>query len=110
MIKNLTPHRVAIVGLDGTEVAVYPPSGLVARAAQADQSVGTVEGIEVVRTTFGVPTDLPDPEEGTWLIVSLATANAAKAAGRITDDLLLTSNPVRDDGGRIVGCRRFAIL
>ena len=110
MIKNLTPHRVAIVGADGAEVAVYPPSGLVARAAQADQPVGTVEGIEVVRTTFGAPTDLPDPEEGTWLIVSLATANAAKATGRTTDDLLLTSSPVRDDSGRIVGCRRFATL
>lgn len=110
MIKNLTPHRVAIVGADDAELAAYPPSGLVARAAQVDQPVGMVEGIEVVHTTFGAPTDLPDPEEETWLIVSLATANAAKAAGRTTDDLLLTSGPVRDDGGRIIGCRRFATL
>ena len=110
MISNLTPHQVAVVDADGTEIAVYPPSGLVARAAQTDQLVGAVEGIEVVRTTFGAPTDLPEPEEGTWFIVSLATANAAKATGRITNDLLLTSGPVRDDSGRIIGCRRFATL
>ena len=109
-ILNLTPHTITIIDAEGTEVAVFPPTGTVARAVQVDQPVGEVEGVKVVRTTFGDPTDLPDPREGVWLVVSLATANAAKAAGRPVDDLLLTSSPVRDAAGRIIGCRQFACL
>ena len=108
-ILNLTPHAVNIVK-DGEELLSIPPSGVVARATQSDVTVGQVEGIEVVRTTFGDSTDLPDPVEGVWLVVSLATATAAKAAGRTVDDLLLTSGPVRDVDGRIIGCQRFARL
>lgn len=107
-ILNLTPHQIVVVDANGAEMAVYPPTGTVARAAQADEVVGEIEGIEVVKTSFGAPTDLPAPEEGVWLVVSLATANAAREAGRTVDDLLLTSGPVRDSDGRIIGCRRFA--
>ena len=107
-ILNLTPHQITILDANGAEVAVFPPTGTVARAAQSDETCGVVEGIEVVKTTFGKPTNLPAPKEGVWLVVSLATANAALAAGRPVEDLLLTSSPVRDETGRIIGCRRFA--
>ncbi|MBQ1298367.1 hypothetical protein IIY24_00815 [Candidatus Saccharibacteria bacterium] len=107
-ILNLTPHTINLIAENGETVMVIPPSGVVARATQTDQVCGEVEGIEVVKTSFGAPTDLPEPCEGVYLVVSLATANAARTTGRSTDDLLLTSSPVRDEGGRIIGCRRFA--
>lgn len=107
MIRNLTPHTVTIVDENG-DVALELPSEGVARAAQTDVPAGEVDGIPVVRTTFGNPDGLPEAEEGVFLVVSVITANAARAAGRGTEDLLLTSNPVRDAEGRIVGCRALA--
>lgn len=108
-IKNLTPHAIYIVGENDNVVAMFQSEG-VARAEQKDEPAGELNGIPLVKSTFGEPIDLPDPEENTYLIVSLVTANAAKAAGRTTEDLLLTSGLVRDEQGRIIGCNAFAIV
>ena len=131
-IMNLTPHSVivlrddaegAIVGTTGfgpaakeskfSLVAEYKPVGKVARAAQKDELKGELEidghKVPVIKTIFGEPTDLPEAEEGTMLIVSILTAQAAKAAGRKGDDLIITSDPVRDAAGKIIGCRKFAV-
>jgi hypothetical protein len=112
-IINLTPHAVNLVDADGNAVATYEPTGTIARAAQTDIKVGEVEvapgvNVDVVNTSFGEPTDLPDPVEGIYLVVSILTAQAAKAHGRQVDDLLVTSDPVRSSEGRIIGCKRFA--
>ena len=108
-IKNLTPHAVTILQENGSVFRVFPSEG-VARASQSQVYAGHLDGIELVRTSFGAPIGLPDPEQDTYYIVSLATANAARASGRQVDDLLLTSDPVRDSEGRIIGCRRLALL
>lgn len=104
IIRNLTPHAATVMSNDGEVVATFPSEG-VARAAQADVQVGEINGIPIVKTTFGEVVDLPAPEEGVYLIISIITLNAARAGGRSTDDLLITSGPVRDDSGRIIGCK-----
>ena len=103
-IVNLTPHAATVIGNDGEVVATFPSAGI-ARAAQTDVKVGEINGIPIVETTFGEVVDLPEPQEGVMLIVSIITLNAARAGGRPTDDLLITSGPVRDDSGRIIGCK-----
>ena len=108
-IVNLTPHTVSILAEDGTVFREFPSEGL-ARASQSQVYAGEIDGIELVRTSFGAPIGLPEPQMDTYYIVSLATANAARYAGRRVDDLLLTSDPVRDAEGRIIGCRRLALL
>lgn len=108
-ILNLTPHAVNIMAEDGTVVATFEPTGTVARASQSAEHVGEVNGIEIVSMKFGSTVDLPEPQEDTFFIVSVITINAAKAGGRTTSDLLMTADPVRDDAGRIIGCRRFAV-
>lgn len=108
-IVNLTPHVVSIVNEDGTVRATLPSEG-VARASQTAERVGELDGIELVSMKFGEPEDLPEFKEGTYYVVSIITANAAKAVGRRVDDLLITSDPVRDADGRIVGCKRFALV
>jgi S-adenosylmethionine hydrolase len=104
-VLNLTPHEVKVVDGDGNVTLSIPSSG-VARATQTDEVVGSLElegqTVTVVSTVFGEVT------EGVRIVVSVITANAARAQGRATDDLLLTSGPVRDSEGRIVGCTRFA--
>lgn len=115
IVINLTPHEVNLVDNEGNPVAAFEPTGTIARAAQKDVKVGAVEvapgiNVDVVNTTYGEPTDLPQFKEGTYYVVSILTAQAAKAHGRTTSDLLVTSDPVRNDEGRIIGCKRFARL
>lgn len=108
-ICNLTPHAVNLVGDDGNVIRTYEPIGL-ARAEQMSVVCGTLDGIELVKTVFGKVEGLPDYQEGVFYIVSAITANAAKAEGRITADLLIVSDAVRNDQGQIIGCRRFAVI
>lgn len=106
-VVNLTPHEVKVYGDDDVVIASFPSRGQ-ARARQHDVPVGEIKSIPVVETGFGEVTGLPEPAEGTVFIVSVITVNAARAQGRTTDDLLITSNAVRDGQGRIIGCRAFA--
>lgn len=131
-IVNLTPHAIQILVKDsegpikaqvgfgrtaqwGTfrQVAELPSEG-VARAATTTEPAGSIEvnGIELplTRTVFGEVQDLPDPVNGIKLIVSLVTANAAAAAGRTTDDLLIVGETVRDAEGRIIGATGFGAV
>lgn len=108
-IINLTPHAVNIVAEDGTVKAAFPSEGI-ARASQVAEHAGELEGIELVTMKFGEPEDLPEYAEGTYYVVSIITANAAKAVGRRVDDLLITADPMRDADGRIIGCKRFALV
>lgn len=110
-LVNLTPHALVLVSEDGNVLATIPSSG-VARAQQTDEPVGTLEvaghAVTVVKTVFGETVDLPEPAEQVAYVVSIITANAARAQGRSTDDLLITSGLVRDGQGRIIGCTRLA--
>ena len=108
-IRNLTPHAVNIIAENGTVKATFEPTGIVARATQQAEHVGEVNGIELVSMVFGATVDLPEPEDDVMLIVSIITINAAKAQGRTTSDLLMTADPVRNESGQIIGCRRFAV-
>lgn len=108
-IINMTPHTVNIVAQDGTIMASFPSEGI-ARASQTAEHVGELDGIELVSMKFGKTEDLPAQEDGVYYIVSVITANAAKAEGRGTDDLVITADPVRDVDGRIIGCKRFALV
>lgn len=108
-IVNLTPHEVKIVDGGNNVVAVFPSDG-VARASQHDVLVDEINSIPVVKTEFGEVLGLPEPAEDTVFIVSRITVEVARARGLNTDDLLITSGAVRDDQGRIVGCRALARL
>lgn len=106
-VVNLTPHEVTVLDDDDVVIKTYPSEGL-ARARQTNVLVGCLDGTPVVRTEFGEVTGLPEPAEGKVYVVSIITANAAKAHGRTTDDLLVTSSSVYNDQGRVIGCRAFA--
>ena len=108
-IVNLTPHALNFMpeGPDGPTVTI-PPSGLVARCAVDRVQVNTiaVDGITVPvnRTQFGAVTDLPDPQPDTIYIVSSLVAQAVPDR----QDVYITDDAVRDDQGRIIGCRALA--
>lgn len=108
MIKNLTPHVVTIIAENGNAIATFEPEGVVARAGQVSRPVGDIEGVEIVSMSFSNTIDLPEPQAGVFLIVSVITLDAAIAQGRKCGDLLMTADPVRNESGQIIGCRRLA--
>lgn len=114
-IRNLTPHSVVVHEI------TFAPSGVIARATEEPTSADPIRlsipdpnGAPTDRITFDVPTsttrytglvDLPDPQPGVYLIVSMVIPPVAAARGRWTGDLLVPGQQVRDTAGRIVGCR-----
>lgn len=120
-LVNATPHVVSIY-LDGPFSATpsiidVRPSGILARATEIrepdalfDFTLATggepVAQVVVNRVVYGELSGLPEPTAGTYYIVSRVAAEAGKAAGR--DDLLVVDQTVRDDQGRIIGCRALA--
>lgn len=100
---NLTPHAINFLDEKNNLVACIPSSGI-ARAAQKRVPISTVNGIVVNRTEYGEVEGLPGPAKDTIYIVSVLTAQAAPDR----NDLYIVDDTVRDDQGRIVGCRALA--
>lgn len=114
-IRNLTPHAVVVHEI------TFAPSGVIARATEESTpgepirlSIPDPTGAPADRITFEVPTsttaytglvDLPEPEPGVYLIVSMVVMQVAADRGRWTGDLLVPGQQVRDFAGRIIGCR-----
>ena len=107
-LVNLTPHAIHIVDDSGSPLLTLPPSGSVARCATAREfnrllSIGGVV-ISQTHTGFGEIEGLPCSVTGIFYIVSALVAQAA----RDRDDLLIPDDTVRDNEGRIMGCRALA--
>lgn len=104
-IVSLLPHVTSVVMPDDS-VMFIDPSGTVARCSQTEETVGVVDSIPLTRQTFGAVTGLPDPEEGTWFLVSRMVAVAVPER----HDLLIPGPLVRDDKGVVTGCRGLSVL
>lgn len=109
MIINLTPHAITLTN----PAVTIPPCGTIARAGEWVQSADaiTLEDGSTLPTSWVTYTrleDLPLPEPGVCYVVSLVVAQAATATHRATADLLTPGEHVRDDKGRIIGCRSLA--
>ncbi len=103
-IVNLTPHDINIIGEIGEVVQTFPASGELARCSVSREQVDAINSVPVNRTVFGEVTGLPEQQEGVVYVVSALVAQAVD--GR--DDVVIPDDAVRDEQGRIVGCRAFA--
>jgi len=111
-LMNLTPHPITLRSLDGTDT-VLVPSGTVARVTATSGSLGSVEGVPVPvmgADSFGKVIDLPEPEEGVFLIVSGLVGGAPSIKGR-ADVLVPGTGPndgaIRNDKGHIIAVTRL---
>lgn len=100
-IVNLTPHPLNLLIESGERK--IPPSGSLARCVENATPAESLDGIPVVRKTFGEVEGLPSPAEGTVYVTSALAAQAAWAQGRT--DVFCPGDPVRDADGKIIGCR-----
>ena len=100
-IINLTPHALNFVGEDGQIVLTVEPSGTLARVSSKTILTGEIMGIPVTSTEYGEVEGLPAPEEGTVYVVSSLVASRVPERG----DVFIPNESVRDEKGRIIGCR-----
>ena len=106
------------------EFFVIERSGIVPRLKEKQEKVGEVKTtatkqdeikedgydhgwnihVDIMQKSFTEIEGLPEPQENTIYIVSALVAGAAKDR----DDLVVPNDIVRDDKGRIIGCRSLA--
>lgn len=106
-IVNLTPHPITL-GL-----LTLPPAGPPARAGEWVEPADPITAddgtaIPTSWVTYTRLDDLPAPAPDVYYVVSLVVAQAAAATHRTTADLLTPGEQIRDDKGRIIGCKSLA--
>ena len=112
-IKNFTPHPINILDADGKEITTIQPEGVAIRLKSTTKPAGFTDTIRtgnsgrirLTKTVFGQAVGLPEPEAGTLLIVS----QLVKSALPDRADLVVPAEVVRDESGRIVGCKSLGI-
>jgi hypothetical protein len=106
-IVNLTPHAITIIGENRN--LVIEPSGIVTRISATTKNCGTyyLEDFEVPITvnSYTEVENLPKQVKGTIYIVSALVANAVKR-----NDLYIPNESVRDELGRIIGCKSLGMI
>ena len=100
-IINLTPHPIVIVSDDGNVIRTINPAGTIARVSARTIRTGEFDGIPLSATEFGEVVDLPEPIEDTVFVVSSIVASRVPHRS----DVLIPNESVRDEKGRIIGCR-----
>ena len=100
---NLTPHDINIID-EFDESFTIPASGNTVRLDSTEETLFTIGDIEVNQVTYSSADELPPMVENHYYIVSALVANAYPDRR----DFLMVHKTVRDDNGRIIGCRAFA--
>ena len=100
-IVNLTPHAINIVNNDGSVVKTIEPSGELARLSTSTKVTGNCDNIPLTETIYGEIRGLPDPTPDTIFIVSSLIAQRVPER----HDVFIPNESVRDEKGRIIGCR-----
>ena len=107
-IINLTPHSINVIGEDNSVAITIEASGNVARCSQTIDIVDTINvnniAIPVSSSSYGEVVDLPAPQDDTYYIVSRLVMSACPNR----QDLLVPNDLVRDEAGRVIGCRSLA--
>lgn len=103
-LLNATPHPLNIVQCDGS-VLTLEASGICPRRESSELVEQAIGLIEITRQTLGHIEGLPDPVPGLYFIVSRLVASATER-----EDLLVPGPLVRDDQGRVVGCKGLSRL
>ena len=99
-IRNLTPHAINIILDDGNAITIEP-EGIIARVSVSTASEGSINGIPITVSVFGEVENLPDSNDTDIFIVSSIVAS------RVPDrrDIFIPNESVRDEKGRIIGCK-----
>lgn len=86
---NITQHPIRIrtnaenksAEPDAQDI-LLEPSGVVARVSSTQVVARQINGVAIVKTVFGEPMDLPEPQEGVIYVGSTPMAQKAALMGR----------------------------
>ncbi|NMA58397.1 hypothetical protein [Clostridium cochlearium] len=105
-VVNCTPHDVNLITENGN--ITFPRSGIIPRLTEQQVKINSINSngieIDIMEKSFNEPEGLPEPQENTIYIVSALVAGAVKNR----NDLFIPNDTIRDDQGRIIGCRSLA--
>lgn len=105
--RNFTPHEINIHCENGTIVTI-PSEGCI-HAKQSFVMSETFNGIEVATYAYGEPEGVPETlEDDTFYIVSKIALDACNQYGINTHNFLMVGEVVRDDDGKIIGCKTLS--
>jgi len=99
--KNLTPHVLNVLDEEGNPVMEIPPSGEIARVSVSYRKIEEVNGIPIFSAHYGEIVNLPEPEPGTYFIVS----GMVKSTIPNRLDVFSPGELVRDENGMPIGCK-----
>lgn len=106
---NLTPHDINVID-EFDQSFTIPTSGNTVRLDSTEETLFTIPEtakfgeIKVNQVSYSSADELPPMVENHYYIVSALVANAYPDRR----DFLMVHKTVRDDNGRIIGCRAFA--
>lgn len=106
-MKNLTPHDVSVVGVNG-EPVTFPRDGRVARAATLPQTdIGTAHGVQLVSPQVFTAAEGVLPDDGDIIVSVLVAPLLGKHAGRVFVPDTGPGQAIRDAAGQITAVRRL---
>jgi hypothetical protein len=98
-VLNYTPHDINIGNV------IISSSGN-ARVSEEINVVDSLNDVDIISKKLGVVTGLPDEKHKQFIIVSLMVAQALPER----EDLLIPGELVRDNTGKIIGCKNLCRL
>ena len=105
-LVNCTPHDVNLI--TESENITFPRSGIIPRLTEQQVKINSINSngieIDIMEKSFLEPEGLPESQENTIFIVSALVAGAVKNR----DDLVIPNDIIRDEEGRIIGCKNLA--
>jgi len=102
-IINMTPHEINLF-IEVGEINL-PSSGTI-RLEEKINIIGNIGGVPIIEKKFFAAKKLPPEIDGVYYIVSLIVAQTYPQR----KDFLVIGETIRDENGRIAGCKSFAIL
>ena len=100
MFINLTPHQI-----DEQITGLSIPSSGIARIKIQSRVIDTIDGVPLYHSYYvGNLEGLPEPVDGIIYVVSALALNAVPSE---RTDVVAPGDVVRDDKGRVIGCKGF---
>lgn len=108
-IVNLTRHDLNLYLVDGEPPLHIPKAGTTRVGINrmiVEQLMFNRYMIGVNETTFYSGSQLPKPQEGTIYVIS---SLSAKVMTEDRDDVYIPDEPVKNERGKVIGCKSLAL-
>lgn len=116
-VINLTPQDIYVYDQEGNKtIGYYPTQGesrvvsVTTFVRETEKSIGTIDSIPVVATSYLVAKNLPEPQPGIYYIVSLDVLQQLSGQRKDLVAPNTGSTAVRDTKGRVKGIRSFITI